>query len=750
MGSKGSSKVTVGYRYSWDIQAGLGRGPVNELVAITADKKYVFAGTAGQVTQSTTIYIDKANLFGGEDTGGEGGIQGPLIVQFGDPDQLPPPGLEAIVSGPLPGFRGLVTTFFSGLISCYAASPKPWKYRVRRTTAGWDGDTWYPEKCTIRLLAADAEIDDTLPADALENLRQIHAMNPAHILYECATNRVWGAGNKLSAGDIDEAAYRAAADTLSDEGFGLCFRYNRQTSLDTFIQQILDHVGGVQYDDLETGKRVFKLIRDDYDPAELPLYTYENGIIAVQDDDSVSTDTAINEVIVVYHDPATDTDAEVRAQNLGAIQTSGLNSDTVEYSAIPTHDLAARVAQRDLELNSAGLTRLTIQFDRRGTALRPADVFRVALPDRGIENMILRVGAITEQSDGSLVITAIQDVFGLPATNYSSGQQGGNWIFPDTTARPVTAAALFEIPYAMLAGTLTAADLDYLTDEVCYVGVLAQAPSSMSVNYRLQTRAGTAEFTDAGTGDWTPATRLTRDADPSSEALWVAFGTQFRAGEALLVNDELLRVDSYDVLTGILTVGRGCCDTLPAEHFAGATVWRIEDADADERQYIGGETVEARLLTQTRDETLDATAANVIAVTVGQRQARPYLPGAIAVNGVYYPETVANADAYTLTLAHRDRVLQADQLIDCMSPATGLEPGVVYVATLTDYDNGAEVWSQSFTADTLTLPYSTATTGGTVHQLRLSSQRAGLTSRAQFTTLLPAGTIVTNGEPDDE
>ena len=67
MGGKGSKKVTVGYRYSWDVQAGLGRGPVNEIVSIMADKKTVFAGTPGQISSSTSVYIDKPGLFGGDD-----------------------------------------------------------------------------------------------------------------------------------------------------------------------------------------------------------------------------------------------------------------------------------------------------------------------------------------------------------------------------------------------------------------------------------------------------------------------------------------------------------------------------------------------------------------------------------------------------------------------------------------------------------------------------------------------------------
>lgn len=159
--------------------------------------------------------------------------------------------------------------------------------------------------------------------DQAANLRSIHAMNPAHILVECATNSDWGRQLTL-ADDLNLDSYSAAADTLFEEGFGLCFRYNRQDGLDTFVQQILDHLGAVQYADLETGKLTLKQLRGDYNVDELPVFTYDNGIIAVQDDDCASTTSNPNEVVVTWNDPVTNSDGEVRAQNLGAIQNTGL------------------------------------------------------------------------------------------------------------------------------------------------------------------------------------------------------------------------------------------------------------------------------------------------------------------------------------------------------------------------------------------------------------------------------------------
>lgn len=741
MGGKGSKKVTVGYRYSWDVQAGLGRGPVNEIVSIMADKKTVFAGTPGQISSSTSVYIDKPGLFGGDDTGGEGGIQGQLDIMMGEPDQVPPASLLKLLTGLIPGFRGVVTTFFSGLVSCYSASPKPWLYRVRRTTKGWDGDVWYPQKATIMLENTEGQLDDEsdLLPDQIANLQTIHAMNPAHILVECATNRDWGRQLTL-ADDLNLDSYRAAADTLYEEGFGLCFRYNRQNGLDTFVQQVLDHVGAVQYADLETGKLTLKLLRGDYSVDDLPVFTYDNGIIAVQDDDSASITSNPNEIVVTWHDPVTNADGEVRAQNLGAIQNTGLNSSSVEYKAIPTHSLAARVAQRDLETAQSELTRLVIQFDRRGGILHPGDVFRVQLPDRNIDNMVLRVGKIEESDTGVLTLTVVQDVFGLPSTSYSSGQQDSGWTPLDKSARPVTIKRLIELPYAVLAGTVSEAELNYLKPESGYPGVMAIAPTSLSINYLLQTRAAGASFADRGQGDWTPSGTLTASVGRLDTVLHVSMAIFPAVGDGLMVNDEVMRVDAVDIPAGTITVGRGCMDSLPSGHFAGDRCWAYQDTlDSDGLEYLSGETIEARLLTRTSTETLAEAAAPVVRMVMSGRQARPYLPGNIRINGIAYPDMVTGTDTFILTFSHRDRILQADRLIDCTENSIGPEPGTEYLINLIRRDSGAVIWTLTTSSTRVSVPY---VTGGNIsvgHYLTLRSLRSGLMSLYIFRTELPPG-----------
>lgn len=772
MGGSSSKKVTVGYRYYWDLFCGLGRGPIDSIVAITADKKVVLMCTENEGNSSCSIRINKPNLFGGDDTGGEGGVQGNLEIMMGESNQFPTDNLRSILKGLIPGFRGLVTTFYSGLISCYSTSPKPWSYRVRRTTKGWDKDNvWYPEKCLILLRDDLSEIagietearsrinlskrlinkekykrEITKLRMALNyNIKNIHAMNAAHILFECATNRDWGRG--LSWNEIDIESFKKSADTLFNEKFGLCFRYNRQDQLQTFIQQVLDHIGAAQYADLSTGKLKLKLIRNDYDPNQLPLFTYDNGILSVQDDDSASSDASYNEIVVTYHNPVTHEDGSVRAQNLASIQNVGLISNSVEYKAIPTQELAARLAERDLEMCAAGITRLIIKFDRRGGILEPASCFRVSLPDRDIENMILRVGKIEEQSDGSLLITGVQDVFSLSETSYSSNTQTNEIIIQEDTIKTVNNVKLIELPYTLLVSRLSAADLDYLKPSSCYLGVMATAPTSMSINYLLQSQVSGADSINQNQCDWTPSATLINDIEKLTTNFEIKMGMDYpiSIGEGIIINNEFMRIDEFDMDKNILTVGRGCADSLPEFHKAGSTIrFYMSVLETDHIEYINGETVRIKLLTQTNSGRLHEDIAPVEKITMSHRQIRPYLPGNIKINDILYPDMIEQSDSYVVTFAHRDRILQADRLIDCLSDNIGPEIGAEYIVEISDYYSNEVIWSFNTTDSLIVLPYVTNQDYiyDDRHILTLYSKRDGYESLYKYTAELPEGHVM--------
>lgn len=172
MGGK-KKKSTIGHRYFMGVHMALGRGPYDEIVAIRVGDKTAFQGS---ITGNTEVYINKPNLFGGEEK--EGGIQGTLAVLMGGPTQPVHARLARMLGGLVPAFRGVVTVFYDGLICAMSPYPKPWAFRVRRTLQGWHGGAaWYADKARV-VLGGGA----------------VHAMNPAHILYQAFTDPRMGRG----------------------------------------------------------------------------------------------------------------------------------------------------------------------------------------------------------------------------------------------------------------------------------------------------------------------------------------------------------------------------------------------------------------------------------------------------------------------------------------------------------------------------------------------------------------------------
>lgn len=476
-----SSSPTTGYKYSFGIHMGLSRGPIDEIVEVRVGDKPAWVGS---VTDSGSLDVYAPDLFGGDKQ--EGGVQGSGQVMMGKPDQTAVDALVGMVSHTLPGFRRMVTYFFNGAIASNSPYPKAWKFRVRRATKGWDGEPWYPEKAVIAL---DGPKDFTTTTANLV----IKAMNPAHIILECMTNREWGRGLPLSAMDL--GSFTACADTLFTEGFGLCLRWTRRDTLKAFIQAVLDAIGAAMYADRESGLLKLKLIRLDYDPNSLPIYTTDSGVLSITEADVSSLGPSVNEIIVEYVDPISGEKRTKAAQNLGLLQSSRgvFNSLTKQYPGIPTAELAARVAQRELRLNALALRRFSIRFDRRAWRIPPAGVMRISDPVRGIQNVVVRVGRIDDGTltDGTITIVAVQDVFALPQSSFS-GTEPPNWVKPNN--KPVLKEhRAFEVPYFLLNQSMSPADFDYLEDDSGFLGTVVSKPSDLSLAYNIFVKAGEPE-----------------------------------------------------------------------------------------------------------------------------------------------------------------------------------------------------------------------------------------------------------------
>ncbi len=678
----GSKKTTVGYWYEFAIHMGACRGPINTLRHIKVGD---LTAWTGEQTTNGEFQIDQENLFGGETK--EGGIGGTFGAYLGYPGQLFSTLFKSLMGGLVPEFRGVTTFTFRGKIAANNPYPKPWMFRIARWDQGWDIDpanplrltAWYPIKSRVIL-------DDGRGG-------QIFAMNPAHILYECFTNRLWGRG--LDPSLLDETSFVSAANVLCDEAFGLCLKWTRQGELNEFINTVLSHIGAIRFTDNETGKIGIRLIRADYDPASLVEFGYNTGLLAIEEDETGGGDSAFSEVIVNYVDAATGKEASTRAHSLAIMQSLGdIASTTAAYPGLPTASLAQRVATRDLNQQAAFLKRFKLTLDRRAWKLSRGMVFKLTAADRGLSSVVLRVGAIEDSDlkDGRIYVTAIEDVFGLPTSGYVTPELPGAWTPPNNTALDVAVSRLEETTYRDLARLLPPAELAAVTDTDCRFEILAAPPSGTAINYDLVTAATGEPLTVRGTGDWTPSA-LTDAALGYYDTL-VSFEaasdlSAAAPGEAAIINNEIVSILTVNDTTKEITIARGVADTIPDEHALGSRMWFFEDATgSDDRTYATTEDVDVKLLTRTPSDLLDIASASLDTITVAGRQARPYPPGDMKVNTIPFGtfESALNVATGDVVLAwtHRDRELQADQLVPHGDASVGPEAGTTYTIRIYD------------------------------------------------------------------
>ena len=215
-------------------------------------------------------------------------------------------------------------------------------------------------------------------------------------------------------------------------------------------------------------------------------------------------------------------------------------------------------------------------------------------------------------------------------------------------------------------------------------------------------------------------------------------------GTEALIDDELVRVASIDPVAATLTVARGCVDTVPVPHAVGTRVWFTDEyVGFDGREYLANESPQAKLITRTSQGELNPDLATTIGLTLERRQIRPYPPGRLRVQGESYPPEVWTfGTELTVQWAHRDRLLQADQLVDTTQGNIGPEPGTTY--TVRWYLAGSLVRTEAGitgTTDTYTPP---AGSGGKQIRVEVEAIRDGYRSwQIQQHTFLYRAQLVT-------
>jgi len=708
--SSGKKSVTVGYRYYMGLHMGLCYGPVDALLEVRGGDRTAWTGSQ---TASGTITINAPDLYGGEER--EGGMAGDMDVMMGEATQTANAYLTSVQGGLQPGYRGILSTVWKGgLIAAMNPYIKPIAYRVRRLTAGWRTAVFDPGRAGIDLAAG------------------LKGMNPAHILYQCLTDPEWGMG--YPTGAINTASWLAASQTFYDEGFGLCLQWTASEPIEQFVQRICDHVGAVLSVDRRTGEFLLSTIRSDYTVSALPLFNDDN-IIELESFQRRTLPETVNQVTVIYRDQLTNKDVPVTFHDLANITgQGGVVAQTKQYPGIATFALASRAALRDLQTGAAMLAKVRFTTDRTAYALRPGSVIRWSWPKLGIVDMPLRIGRIDYGSltAGQITIDAVEDIFGLPATTYLEQQVPG-WTPPSTSPVAPPQVLTIEAPYREVARLTDAANFALYTDADCFVAGLAARPmNTVALACDFQTRVGAADYETRERAPFavygTTAGALTRTA--TSCTLATATELQLlQVGAAAMLGNEIVRIEAISGLT--LTLARGCLDTVPQAHAAGAVLWGFQDLTGDDpTTYAAAEIVDGRYLTVATGGTLAEGSGPVSSVTTAQRFGRPYPPGDLQLNAARYPATISGA--LTVSWTHRDRVLQADTVIDTLAASIGPEAGVTYTLELYDQANVLRRTYTGLTGTSQTWTTELADSGlavlNTSVRVRLWAVRAGLTS----------------------
>lgn len=717
----GSKKQTIGYKYFLGMHMVLCHGPIDSISQIWVGEKHAWGGTLkgndfkaairaweknertrrdyqklndkyganlpipaaypkpveGEpvVSMGGRIRIDRSKLFGGKKK--EGGIEGNIDFLTGKPDQPRNDYLQSKLGNDIPAFRGVSSLVLRQVYLGMSKYIKTWKFRATRIHRSTDGEEhWHPDAVQIG-----------------------EDMNPAHIIYECIVNTDWGL--EYNPNDIDDESFRAAADTLKAEGFGLSVLWSQSTDIKEFIQQIIQHIDASLFVDRTTGRYTLKLIRADYDYNLLPILDDEQ-VSEISNYAKPTIGELTNSVSVKFWNRELGEDDSITMQDIALAQQQGaVVSTSVEYGACCTAELAAKLCTRDLRSLSTPMIECTIKCNRMVAGkLNIGDPFILKWPDFGIEETVMRVLSIDmgTRTSGEISIKCIQDTFGLGKSIYAAPPATG-WSPADEEALPVQTRYHISSPYWDLANGLDAADVALLDNQTSYIETLAAKPSANTTNGTYYTATGVDEpYTDNGDVDFTPTGQLRYDLEPLSNSVAISNAVDWpddlEPGAYLMVG-EGLNAECMQVLGGDedqVAVLRGVLDTVPKAHPLGTRLWLpYEEFSTDSKPHGVGSVQYIKMTTISNDDELSLEEVPTDAFTHWDRQWLPYPPGNFRVNEIPMGQSAISGQL-ELSWKHRNRLI-TDRMLSFFddTPAEGPEADTLYHVAIWDEDGNLVV-----------------------------------------------------------
>lgn len=513
-------------------------------------------------------------------------------------------------------------------------------------------------------------------------------INPAHIIYDLLSNKIYGKGAPDS--KIDLVALKKMADTLYDERMGISIVWGESSSYEDFMNLVCDHIKAVvPYVDVQTGKWTTKLLRDDYSKPAL-IHINESNIESVKNFTRKTMADAVNIVTVTYWDREQGKTATISVDNPARVAQQGKPiTQKIDYDGFTNSEIAGRVAMRELKTLSSFLASVTLQaFGEEAMSLKVGDCFRWSWGDFRISEAVMRV---TKVNYGGVLTTyatidAIEDSFSTPneaVVPYLPPNE------QDSEAPKQADFMAIEAPYFDIVQMFGEAEVNNTLEtnpDVGYVLVSADRPQTNALNATLLTSLSN-DFEDVGAVDFCPSAKLIEDIDKISQSFLIKDIENLsdaRTNTLIQVNDEVMAYVSYDLTTRTLNVKRGVHDTVPQVHNADSIIYFWDQyASYDQTQRIDGSTVNVKVLTNTGRDILSEDSAISKQVELNSRAIRPYPPANVKINGQYFP--IDFVGDLVVTWVDRNRIQQTGgEILGFYDNGVTIESDVNYIIELYD------------------------------------------------------------------
>jgi len=272
--------------------------------------------------------------------------------------------------------------------------------------------------------------------------------NPAAVIYEILTNKMWGCGYDVERIDIDSLVEMGIE--CEEEELGISCLINRVSQANEYIIKILRHINGVKFDNPFTGKLTFKLIRNDYDMDKIKVFNTSNCESCEFSRLDWSETTSAVSVHFIDAENKYDESQYLETDAANRLITKNYTETSVDGEYFTTIENAKWLAQVTLRSSGYPLSAISLVTNRYAYDLLIGDPIKVFWEPYGITQMIFRVTDIdySNINDGRIKVTAIEDVFSFDKIHYHYSTPPA-WIDPEHEPEDALFHRYEEMPFEL-------------------------------------------------------------------------------------------------------------------------------------------------------------------------------------------------------------------------------------------------------------------------------------------------------------